>query len=150
MPTKATDALLKDHLLIRKVMKGVVLDNPRFPEVCKTLERALRAHAWFEDEIFLPVIKAEPLFFKRFTDEITQEHRDLDQLVGLLRATPLAQKRELDIYSVQLRSLLETHFRKEEDAIFPLAERLLTEEGLIHLGDEMKRRAAEVRGFIEP
>jgi len=83
--TKATDALLKDHLLINKILEQFSLDNPRFEKICLTLHRAVRAHAWFE----------------------------------------------------------------EEDALFPLTEHLLTEEGLIELGDEMQRRQTEVRQFIE-
>jgi len=149
MKTKATDALLKDHLLINKILEQFSLDNPRFEKICLTLHRAVRGHAWFEDEIFLPAIEAEPLMFRRFTEEIYQEHQDIDALLKLLRKTPMTNKRELEFYSKELRVLLSTHFRKEEDALFPLTEHLLTEEGLIELGDEMKRRQAEVRQFIE-
>jgi hypothetical protein len=147
--TKATDALLKDHLLINKILEQLSIDNPRFDKICLTLHRALKAHAWFEDEIFLPAVEAEPLLFRRFTEEIYQEHKDLDALAKLLRKTPMADKKALDCYSIELRVLLTTHFKKEEDALFPLTERLLTEEGLIELGDEMKRRQTEVRQFLE-
>lgn len=147
--TKATDALLKDHQLINKILEGFTLDNPRFDHLCRTLHRAVLAHAWFEDEVFLPAIEAEPLLFRRFTDEIYQEHKDIDALLKLLRKTPAEKPKELEFYSTELRVLLSTHFRKEEDALFPLTERLLTEEGLIELGDEMKRRQTEVRRFLE-
>jgi hemerythrin-like domain-containing protein len=149
MGTKATDALLKDHLLINKILEQFQIDNPRFEKICLTLHRAVKAHAWFEDEIFLPAVQAEPLLFRRFTDEIYQEHKDIDALAKLLRKTPMAKKREVLFYSQELRVLLSTHFKKEEDALFPLAEHLLTEEGLIELGDEMKRRQTEVRQFLE-
>ena len=149
MKTKATDALLKDHLLINKVLEQFTLDNPRFDHICRTLHRAVLGHAWFEDEIFLPAVEAEPLLFRRFTDELYQEHKDIDALLKLLRKTPAANRKELEFYSTELRVLLSTHFRKEEDALFPLTERILTEEGLIELGDEMKRRQSEVRKFVE-
>lgn len=147
--TKATDALLKDHRLINKILEQFSVDNPRFEKICLTLHRAVAAHAWFEDEIFLPAVEAEPLLFRRFTDEIYQEHKDIDALLKLLRKTPLSNKKELLFYSQELRVLLSTHFEKEEEALFPLAEHLLTEEGLIELGSEMKRRQTEVRQFIE-
>ena len=147
--TKATDALLKDHSLINKILEQFSLDNPRFEKICLTLHRAVKAHAWFEDEIFLPAVEAEPLLFRRFTDEIYQEHKDIDALLKLLRKTPMANKKELTFYSQELKVLLSTHFRKEEDALFPLTEHLLTEEGLILLGDEMQRRQTEVRQFID-
>ncbi len=147
--TKATDALLKDHQLINKILEQFTLDNPRFPHICRTLHRAVLAHAWFEDEIFLPAVSVEPLLFRRFTDEIYQEHKDIDALLKVLRKTPSANTQELEFYSQELKVLLSTHFRKEEDALFPLTERLLSEEGLLELGDEMKRRQTEVRKFIE-
>src|ERR1051325_10951022 len=78
---KATEALLKDHLLINKILEQFSLDHPRFEHISLTLHRALKGHAWFEDEIFLPAIKAEPLIFGRFTDEIYQEHKDMDALL---------------------------------------------------------------------
>src|SRR5476649_1470454 len=149
MKIRATEALLKDHLLINKILEQFTLDNPRFEKICLTLHRAVRAHSWFEDEIFLPAIEAEPLLFKRFTDEIYQEHKDIDALLKILRKTPAAKKKELEFYSTELRVLLNTHFKKEEDALFPLTERILTLEGLIELGDEMKRRQTEVRQFLE-
>ena len=61
----------------------------------------------------------------------------------------MANKRDLLFYSQELSVLLSTHFKKEEDALFPLTEHILTEEGLIELGEEMKRRQTEVRQFIE-
>ena len=149
MKTKATDALLKDHLLINKILEQFVTDNPRFEHICLTLHRAVRGHSWFEDEIFLPAVEAEPLLFRRFTEEIYQEHKDIDALCKLLRKTPQTNRTELEFYSRELRVLLSTHFKKEEDALFPLTERILTEEGLILLGDEMERRKTEVRQFVD-
>jgi len=148
-PLKATDALLIDHRLINKILEGFTFDNPRFVHICRTLHRAVLAHGWFEDEIFLPAVEAEPLLFRRFTDEIYQEHQDLDALLKLLRKTPLDNRKELEFYSQELRVLLSTHFKKEEDALFPLAERILSEEGMLELGEEMKRRQIEVRQFID-
>ena len=147
--TKATDALLKDHLLINKILEQFTVENPRFDHICRTLHRAVLGHAWFEDEIFLPAIEAEPLLFRRFTDEIYQEHKDIDVLLKLLRKAPGTQKQELEFYSTQLRVLLATHFKKEEDALFPLTERILSEEGLLELGAEMKRRQTEVQKFVD-
>lgn len=141
--TKATDALLKDHKMIRKILEGFALDHPRFPEILKTLERVVLAHAWFEDVIFLPAFEKAPLLQKPFVHEINQEHKDIEFLLKLLRRTPLVQKKELDAAFLQLTTLLKTHFEKEEDALFPLAERILDNEGLNQLGAEMERRKKE-------
>ena len=146
--TKATDALLKDHLLINKILESFTLDNPRFTKISLTLHRAVKAHAWFEDEIFLPALEFEPLL-RRLCAEIAQEHKDIDAILKLLRKTAMANQKELESYSRELKVLLSTHFRKEEDALFPLTERILSEEGLLELGEEMKRRQTEVRQFLD-
>jgi len=141
---KATDELLKDHRMIRKTLEGFRLENPRFPAISKTLQRLLIGHAWFEDVIFLPPLKAEPLIARSFLEEISQEHKDLDGLMAVLRQTPAENKKELDAYALQIRAILETHFRKEEDALFPLTEKILREEGLDRLAQEMRARQNEI------
>src|SRR4051812_32593906 len=100
--TKATDALLSDHRLINKILEQFSLDNPRFSQICKTLHRAVLGHAWFEDEFFLRAIEAEPFLYRRFTEEIYQEHKDIDSLLKLLQKTPATKKKELEFYSTEL------------------------------------------------
>jgi iron-sulfur cluster repair protein YtfE (RIC family) len=145
---KATDELLKDHRMIRKTLEGFRLDNPRFPAISKTLQRLLLGHAWFEDVIFLPPLKAEPLIARRFLDEISQEHKDLDALMALLRQTAMENKKELEACALQIRAILDTHFQKEEDALFPLAEKILREEGLDRLALEMCARQSEIHDVL--
>jgi len=148
-PIKATDALLKDHRMIRKLLESWQVDNPRFDALTRTLHRTLVAHGWFEDEIFLPALQAEPLIFQRFQMEVSQEHFDMDALLKIMRKLSPAQKKEQACYALQLQVLLDTHFKKEEEALFPLAEKLLAEEGLLALGAEMQARHEEVRKFAE-
>lgn len=146
---KATDQLLKDHKMIRKILEDFSLDHPRYPHLLKTLQRIVVAHAWFEDAIFLPAFEAEPFLHRRFTAEIAREHSDIDALLKLLRRTP-SDKRDLaEAYLRQLVTILDTHFKKEEDGLFPLAERIMDSEGLNRLADEMERRKTEVRGLTE-
>ena len=148
-PIKATDSLLADHKMIRKLMEELTFDNPRFPELSKTLHRVLLGHAWFEDTIFLPALEADPLLQRRFTGEIGQEHKDLDLLMKLIRQTPLENIREMEAYALQFHAVLSAHFQKEEDALFPLAEKILDNEGLNELGAEMKRRQTEIRNLVK-
>lgn len=145
---KATTALLADHKLIRKVLEGFDPQNPRFPAILKTLQRAVIGHAWFEDQIFLPAFKAEPRLEKRFVDELYQEHKDIDYFLKALLKTPLTQKKEFAEIALQFRAVLDTHFKKEEDALFPMAERILDSEGLNKLGQEMKNRQTEIRNLV--
>ena len=92
---KATDQLLKDHKMIRKVLENFMPDHPRFGQIHKTLGRVVLGHAWFEDEIFLPAFEKEPLLQKRFLDEISNEHKDLDFFLGLIHKTDPNNKKEL-------------------------------------------------------
>jgi len=146
---KATDQLLKDHKMIRKLLEGFHIDNERFNIILETITRVVRSHAWFENEIFLPAFKAERLLAKQFTDEIIQEHKDLDFFLAELNKTPRSQKKELDALAVQMRSILENHLRKEEEGLFPMAEKILDSEGLNKIGDEMERRKKEVVKLFE-
>jgi len=141
---KATDRLLADHKMIRKILTNYHLDHPRFTEVFKTLERSVLGHAWFEDQIFLPAFDAEPRVHRRYIEEIYQEHKDLDVFLKLLRGTPVADKELYLDYALQLRAVLETHLKKEEDALFPLAEKYFDPESLVHMAKEMERRKTEI------
>ena len=146
---KATDALLKDHKMVRKILEQFSLDNPRFPEILKTLQRVVVGHAWFEDQIFFPAFEAEPLLQKRFLAEMYQEHKDIDHFLKLLRKMPPKRTLEMESLLLQFGALLDTHFKKEEDALFPITERILDEEGMNNLGAEMERRKTEVRGLVQ-
>jgi len=138
---KATDALLSDHKMIRKLLEGFQPDNPRYGDVSRTLERVVLTHAWFEDTLFLPVCEKEPLFVKKYLNEISAEHKDIDHLLKLVIKTKISK--ELDAYTKQFRAVLENHLQKEEDALFPLAEQVLGNEGLLELGGHMEKRQGE-------
>ncbi len=140
----ATEQLLKDHKMVRKILEGFRTDNPRFPDILKTLQRVVLGHAWFEDEFLMPALKARPLVFKPFWAEIGQEHEDIAGLLALLRKTSSKDQRLLKARVLTLRSLLESHFAKEEDALFPLAETVISQEGLVKIAGAMERRKQDV------
>ncbi len=129
--------------MIRKLLDGYRLDNPRFPEISKTLERVVLTHAWFEDEIFLPAFRNEPLLVKTYMDELYEEHKHIEFFAQLIRKTDAHASKELDAYTKQFRAILENHLKKEEDALFPLAEKILNSEGMHKLSAEMERRQQE-------
>jgi hemerythrin-like domain-containing protein len=142
---KATDALLADHKMIRKLLDSFELSNPRFSEIKKTLTRVTLTHAWFEDAVFLPAFEHEPLLIKRYMDELYQEHKDIDHFLSLILKAAPAPTVELEATLQQFRAIMLTHLDKEEDALFPLAAKILNEEGQNKLGSEMERRAPEAQ-----
>ena len=140
---KATDALINDHKMIRKLLDRFHPDQPRFPEIASTLKRVVLSHAWFEDQVFLPAFKTIPLMNNRYVQELTAEHKDIDYFMQLIHQTQ--PSRELEIHVKQFRAILENHLQKEEDALFPLAESLLNKEGMNNLSAEMERRQHEAQ-----
>ncbi len=138
---KATDALLADHKMIRKLLEGLRVDNPRFSEISKTLERVVLTHAWLEDTVFIPALRTEPLFAKRYLDELFDEHKDIDYFIKLIQKT--SPSKELNANMKQFRAILDNHLKKEEDALFPLAESVLDKEGMNSLSTEMEKRQGE-------
>lgn len=141
----ATGELLKDHKMIRKLLGDLRVDNPRVAEIAATLQRVTLAHAWFEDEFLMPLLKGSPLIPELFWQEITQEHNDIARLLELLRGTPPDPREEWEVRVLSLRTILETHFTKEEAALFPLAEKVIGVQGLTDLAARMERRKSEVR-----
>lgn len=144
-PMKATEELTHTHQVVGKVLEIFSPGNPRFQESIKTLRRTVEAHAWLQDEIFIPALKGKPLIEKSFLAEIAQEHKDLDQMIGLLLKTRPEEKKEAEAYVLQIRTLLEAHFKKEQDALYPIAEQVLDSAALNQLRDEMDRRKTEIR-----
>ena len=139
---KATESLLADHRMARKLLENFRFDNPRFPQIAETLHRVLAGHAWFEDALFFPALAKSPILMRRFVENVSTEHEDIDALLAFLRQ-PAIDAALQDGYLRQFRALLETHFAKEEDALFPLAGHILDEEGMNRLGDEMRARQKE-------
>jgi len=145
---KGTDAMLADHKMIRKLLAEFRLDNPRFPQIAETAHRIIAGHAWFEDTLFFPAVEKSPQLARCFTAELYQEHRDIETLIALIRS-PKTDAALVDGHRLQFLTLMETHFRKEEDALFPLTERILDAEGLNALGEAMRARHADSRAAAE-
>lgn len=145
---KATDEMMKTHRFVEKILTQLNPKEDRFPEIRTTLERAVIAHAWLQDEILLPALKGKALLEERFLSEVSKEHQDLEYLIKMLANTSLDAKPEIDALVLQIRTLLETHFQKEAAAIYPLAEKVVDEPTLRKLGDEMERRKTDVRAAI--
>jgi hemerythrin-like domain-containing protein len=146
---KATEELIHTHAVVRKVLEIFKPGNPRFQESIKTLRRTVEAHTWLQDEIFIPALKGQPLIQKDFLAELAQEHKDLDQMIGQLLKTSPEQKKEADAYVLQIRALIAAHVKKEQEALYPLAEQVLDAGTLNKLRDEMERRKTEVREVVK-
>lgn len=138
----ATEQLVKDHKMIRKILGGLAVGSPDFTKKLSTLRRVVLGHAWFEDVFFLPAIKSEPRFFAPFLAEVSDEH---PHIAALLERLETGGKRDRRDGLLTLRTLLETHFAKEEDVLFPLAEEALGAAALRDLAARMEKQKDRVR-----
>ena len=142
---KATERAPHTHQVVSKVLEIFSTGNPRFQESIKTLRRTVAAHGWLQDEIFLPALRGKPLIEKSFLSELVQEHKDLGSDDWIPAQDPPEQKKEVEAYVLQIRALLQAHFMKEKDALYPIAEQVLDAATLNTLRDEMESRKTEVR-----
>ena len=79
----------------------------------------------------------------------TPPHNCFSDFLKILRKTSYSQKDMVESTMIQLKTILETHLQKEEEGLFPLAEKILDSEGLNNLGVEMERRKIEVREVVK-
>jgi len=82
---RATDELLKTHRVVEQILSHFNTIRPPFSDVRATLERAVTAHCWLQDEFLLPVLWGKPLIVRQFLVEVTQEHHDLESLLERLQ-----------------------------------------------------------------
>lgn len=121
------------------------MGSSRFPDVLKTLHRTFDAHEFFVEKILLPGLKDQPLIDKAFLRELTDEHKDVDRLIKAALDTALTRNKALDAYILQLQTIIEANFLKEDEALYLLADELLPTAKLEELYREMDRRKEEVR-----
>lgn len=142
---KITDALRGEHGVfyaqferIRKAIDGgASLDE--LQGATRTLAAALLSHAAIENNIFFPALDAKiggmgPLAVMR------HEHQDIEG--GFLELDSVADTSVLKSRLDELMEYAIDHFAKEENVLFPLAERSLDETRLCELGSDW----AEARG----
>jgi hypothetical protein len=83
---KATDELIKTHRLVEQILIHFDTLKPPFSDVRATLERAVIAHGWLQDEFLLPVLWGKPLIERQFLVGVTQEHHDLELRISAMSA----------------------------------------------------------------
>lgn len=97
----------------------------------------LANHFEIEEQILFPALESnlgEPPLVRR----LIAEHRELEQIIGQLRAAPAAALLE------QLCSLLTEHIRCEENELFQFAQSRLPEPILRELGDAIEAKVVRI------
>jgi hemerythrin-like domain-containing protein len=139
-------ALLKsDHVTVRRLLRELEGTTERAVKERERLlgeiERELKIHSQIEEELFYPTFKkaaedteAEDLFY-----EATEEHHVVDMVLPELKSTsPKAP--EFGAKAKVLKELVEHHAQEEETEMFVKARKLLDDQQLRVLGEEMQAR----------
>ena len=129
------------RLLERQLEQGDPTDLQGLKAQGRLLEAAIVAHARAEDQILFEALSpaaeaAGPLAVMNY------EHREIEGALQGLQAAPEAATAEQLL--VDAIALCRDHFAKEEQVLFPLAERRLGDAELRRLGAEW----AAARGFM--
>ena len=69
-------------------------------------------------------------------------------LIERLQTISPDDARENEALVLQIRTLLEAHFSKEKNALYPLTEKVVDDATLHRIGEEMEKRKSEVRPAI--
>lgn len=137
---RITDAIRGEHAAMRPLLRRI-RENTKpgmrvEPEAVRCDARALKtiihAHATIEEPLlFKPLMNFEPV------RHAVEEHKEIDRLLEL--AIKSGDQKVLH----RLAKLTLGHFAEEEEDIFPIAEKKLTQAQLARLGAEW----AQARGI---
>ena len=144
---RITDAFLGEHGVLYALFDhieaelGAGSDPTAHAGLLRTV---LHAHARAEDELLFDEMAGRPHGAGGPAGAMMEEHR---QVSALLDRSARAGGDELRDLLREIMDLARTHFRREEEAAFPLAEELLDAGRLQALGAEWgARRAVQLRG----
>jgi hemerythrin-like domain-containing protein len=116
------------------------------PQLLADIEHELKVHTRIEEEIFYPAFKAAGgSDHKEMNFEALEEHRAVDELVlpDLKNTDPTSE--QFSGRAKVLKELVEHHADEEEDEMFKMAKKALSDEELRSLGERMSARKQELQ-----
>ena len=143
----AIDMLEQDHRLVEELFEAIEAadDAGEREELFGELADALALHAALEENIFYPACKSEDT--EETLLEALQEHLQAKRLLAdLLEMDPMNEvfMAKISVLKEEIRH----HVAEEEGEVMPAARRLLGDDMLMALGNEMivKRVELELQG----
>lgn len=145
MPNAIT-MLKSDHATVKRLLRELDETTERAVKqrerLVSRIEQEIKIHSQLEEELFYPCFKTaaeeqngeDDLFY-----EATEEHHVVDMILPALKAANPKSK-EFGAKAKVLKDLIEHHVREEENEMFAEARKLLDDEQLRALGDEMTAR----------
>lgn len=129
-----TSLLLREHVALRREMADLAAWLPNSPSPQAARDRAVRLaaplelHARREDDLLFAALRGRSEAARRLVDLMSLVH---DEVHGLFEEVTTASDPVPILWTIL--DLTETHFRREESELFPLAESLLGPELLVRM-----------------
>ncbi|MDW3218981.1 MAG: hemerythrin domain-containing protein [Acidimicrobiales bacterium] len=144
--TNIFESLRADHDIQRDLIDELVAttgDSPDRHELFERLTRELTAHADQEERHFyVPLIRAD--LTQEKARHSVAEHHELDELVEKLETYEWASSQWLTT-AEQLRHQLVHHLDEEEQEVFQLAGKVLTDDEKVDLGEQYRNAMTAAR-----
>lgn len=150
----AIELLKSDHETVKAILERLAGTTERAVktrrELLQKIEVELLVHTTLEEEIFYPAYKAAGSRSEAvMSSEAREEHRTVEALV-------LPDLKQTDPSSIEfagrakvLKELLEHHIEEEETEMFPQASKLLGQQKLQALGEEMEALKKSMKRDIQ-
>ena len=138
----ALQLLKEDHQRVKKMLEELDSTTERAEKTRKDglakLKQELTIHEAIEEEIFYPALK-QHAEAKEIVLEAFEEHDVVDAIMSEIEATPTEDERWAAKFSV-MKENLEHHIEEEEGEMFDKARKVLDDETLTQLGEQMQAR----------
>jgi hemerythrin-like domain-containing protein len=140
---KITEALLAEHVVFHNLFDYVERTLPKLLSLAEVralsslLETMLKVHSHVEDRLLIDPLEAafaQMAQAENFHDEHEQIEQDLEYISGERRIASAKQR------LLKAVVLSRKHFDKEERIVFPLAERQLSAQSLLLLGQRWEEQ----------
>lgn len=144
----AIKLLKQDHREMKKLLEKLDSTTDRGvktrEELFTRIKKEMIAHEAIEEEIFYPALKKHAEA-KEIVLEGFEEHHVVDLLMGELEQVAYDDETWGAKASV-MKENVEHHIEEEEDDMFEKAEKLLDDDELESLGEQMEKRKKEALG----
>lgn len=137
---RITDALRGEHGVLYSTFDHLATEMAAGKDLsgyAALLRKVLREHARIEDDLLFDELAEQMGGGGGPASAMIEEHRRIAELLG---RSADAREDELPNLLEEVIELARSHFRREEEAAFPMAEQLLDAERLHRLGAEWSER----------
>ena len=138
----AADVLRRDHDRVRELFRDYRRRMDEAPETCRLVAGEIcmqwELHTRLEHEFLYPALREDEA---DAVQEAARAHEDIQECIALIRRWPPDSER--DSTMLRMMQLADFHMRREEESLFPAAERACA------MGRDILRRREELAGSTQ-